>query len=126
VSSHGVSIRYCGFCALVVFLLSASPSPGAEALRDPTRPPQGIAAREPGAETANWRVTAILISPQRRVATVNGKAVQIGDRVSGARVVEIAPGAVRLRDSRKEFTVRLQTQRIKEPAAPSGEGNGIK
>ena len=114
------------FILLVLAVIVAVPAMGAEVLRDPTRPPQTFSPRERQAGSASWKLSAILISPGRKVATINGKAVQVGDRVSGARVVAIMPGAVRLRDNEKEFTVRLQTERIKEPAADAVEGIGVR
>jgi hypothetical protein len=40
----------------------------------------------------------ILYGPDRRLAIVDGRIVQEGDEVKGARVVEITPTAVMLRD----------------------------
>ena len=41
----------------------------------------------------------ILYSNDRRLAIVDGRIVQPGDDVRGARVIEIAPGEVLLRDA---------------------------
>jgi hypothetical protein len=41
---------------------------------------------------------AILYSPDRRLAMVNGQIVQIGDVVRGARVLDITSTMVLLRD----------------------------
>jgi hypothetical protein len=43
---------------------------------------------------------SILYSPDRKLAIVNGRIVGPGDEVSGARIVDITPGAVLLRDAR--------------------------
>ncbi|MCP3176604.1 MAG: hypothetical protein AB7F21_02640 [Desulfuromonadales bacterium] len=103
-----------------LFLLTAAAGLCAEPLRDPTRPPRVLAAPAPAERTTGWQVSSILISPGRRVATVNGQAVQVGDRIAGARVTAIAADSVRLRKENKEFTVRLQTQRIKKPVQKAG------
>jgi hypothetical protein len=40
----------------------------------------------------------ILYSPDRRLAIIDNRIVGVGDEVRGARVTEITPGAVLLRD----------------------------
>lgn len=79
------------FCAC---LISASAS--AEVLSDPMRPytPQIRIENSPGGQS--YSLSAILYSAQRRVAIVNGQPVSEGQRISGARVVRIAPGQVQL------------------------------
>ena len=42
---------------------------------------------------------SILYAPDRRLAIVDGRIVSAGDDVRGARVVDIAPGVVLLRDA---------------------------
>jgi hypothetical protein len=44
-------------------------------------------------------VGSILYAPDRRLAIVDGRIVSAGDEVHGARVVDILPGAVLLRDA---------------------------
>jgi len=41
----------------------------------------------------------ILYSPDRKLAIIDGRIVEPGDDVRGARVVDITPSAVLLRDS---------------------------
>ena len=57
-------------------------------LRDPTRPytagPGNTAAPAP-----RFRVNAIIVSDDRRIAIVNGRRVGVGDHVNGATVREI-------------------------------------
>ncbi len=59
-------------------------------LPDPTRPPGAaeLAAwrGQPGAQDATWRLESVLVSPQRRVAVINGRRVTEGDTVDGARI----------------------------------------
>ncbi len=58
-----------------------------EVLRDPTRP-YPYRAATPGLQTErNLSLTAIVVSEQRRVAVVNGRAVGRGERIAGAEVV---------------------------------------
>jgi len=44
------------------------------------------------------RLETILYAPDRAVALIDGQVVQVGDGVRGAKVVEISPIRVLLRD----------------------------
>lgn len=68
----------------------------ARPLPDPTRPPD-FHALAPLHPAKAFHLTAILIAPHRRLATVNGLTVQVGTRVAGATVLAISPDSVRLR-----------------------------
>jgi hypothetical protein len=52
-------------------------------------------------------LTAVLISPTRRVAIVNGKPYESGETVNGAEIVRIDPDAVHLREHGNELVVPL-------------------
>jgi len=84
---------------------------------DPTRPPF-LSAAAPAtmkAVTVNpkdFNVTAILISPQRKIAVVNNQVVMPGDSVKAAgsgkaTVKDITPSAVMLVKAQQVFEVRL-------------------
>jgi hypothetical protein len=74
---------------------------GAEFMRDPTRP---YTARELSATTApRFVVNAIIISPERRVAIVNGRRVSVGDSVGNATVIAI---------EKEEMVLELDGKRI--------------
>jgi len=76
-----------------------------ELLRDPTRP---YSARPfVPAHVATFKVTAILVSQERRVAIVNGRRVVEGDQVDGATVIEILTDRLQLDFHGKEITTRL-------------------
>lgn len=80
----------------------------AVSLEDPTRPPGATVIRAGKTVTKpSWVLSSTLISPERRSAIINGKQVTLGDRVNGARVVEIEPAAVKLRNRGGEFSIRL-------------------
>ena len=82
----------------------------AEELRDPTRPHTS----QPGRTVEgvpSFSVNAIFVSDDRRLAIINGERVQVGDVVSGARVVSIQKEQVTLSASGKQFTARLKTRR---------------
>ena len=78
-------------------------------LHDPMRPFQA-AARDggPGAlPVPRFRLTAVLVSPSRRVAIINGKPYQQGQKVNGAEVTHIDAQSVGLRDGGDEWVVHL-------------------
>jgi hypothetical protein len=78
-------------------------------LHDPMRPFGGDAASASAAAPAEPRfsLTAVLVSPTRRVAVVNGKTYFEGDAVDGAEIVAIELDAVRVREGGAERVVSL-------------------
>ncbi|HEY5602386.1 MAG TPA: hypothetical protein VIM41_04690 [Gammaproteobacteria bacterium] len=84
---------------------------------DPTRPP-GLDALPPSTissvkEAPRWVLSSILVSPERRTAVVNDRVVAVGDRVSGAVVIEIEPATVRLRSNAGDLTLILLKKNVK-------------
>ena len=69
-------------------------------LEDPTRPPNlggvEITAPEISAEIQEFKLTTILHARGRVFAVINGQRVEVGDSVSGARVVEIRTDHVKI------------------------------
>jgi hypothetical protein len=55
-----------------------------------------------------FALTAVLISPLRRVAVVNGRPYRQGDNVDGAQITLIEPNAVHLREGSNELVLRLR------------------
>jgi len=78
-------------------------------LSDPTRPAgMPSAGKRPGIKTApRWVLSSTLIAPMRRLATINGKTVRVGDKVNAAEVVHIAPDRVALRIGSKRLVLRF-------------------
>jgi len=95
------------FCHQMVF---------AEVLKDPTRP-SGHRNNHQGASgtkaAPRWTLSSTLIAPTRRLATINGKTVGVGQDIAGARVVAIEPSRVALRDGDKEIVLELLPMDIK-------------
>ena len=89
-------------CSVGAALAQAAP------LADPTRPPDlatetaGVAVVRSGPQ-----LQSILISPSRRIAIISGQAVALGGRYGDATVASITEGAVLLRYSGREETLRL-------------------
>jgi len=111
--------------AAAALLLAAGLGVRADAtLKDPTRPPTiQSAGRTVATRAAPWHLTSTLISPERRIAVINRRSVETGQRVGGALVVWIGPGRARLRHNGREFTLRLLPWEVKTPvprdAAPA-------
>jgi hypothetical protein len=87
----------------VVGLAHAADAP----VRDPMQPYRYVAGPGSGAAAPRFALTAVLISPTRRVAIVNGKPYERGETVGGAEIVRIESDAVHLRDHGNELVVPL-------------------
>lgn len=88
----------------------------AEVLKDPTRPPSHrySAIGAAGTKAApRWVLSSTLIAPARRLATINGKTVGVGQKIGAARVIAIDPSRVALRDGDKEIILELLPMDIK-------------
>jgi hypothetical protein len=95
-------------------------------MHDPTQPFRAAAGGE-AAEPASgpqprFKVTAVLVSPTRRVAIVNGHALQEGQWIGGAEVVKIDARSVQLREGNREFVLQLGDVRVSAPRAGGDPG----
>ena len=88
-------------------LLVCADLAAAQALRDPTRPPASLLARQAGAVDAAAaapvkqapRLQSVLIARQpggRHLAVIDGETLRIGDSFQGARVTRIEQNEVEL------------------------------
>ena len=93
-------------------------------VRDPMRPFSVAIATGGGAQAATgprFKLTGVVLAPERRVAVVNGKAYLLGDKVAGAKIVAIEPNAVRLDDSGRELVIHLGRIGNARPTNVQGE-----
>lgn len=67
-----------------------------------------------------FMVDTIVVSPERRVAVINGKSVSTGDRVNGAKVLRIEPDAVTLDINGSSLTISLAVTDIKKASDDGG------
>lgn len=93
-------------------LLALAPGVFAQALVDPTRPPDAapVLGSAASAGAARPRLQSVLISNQpggRRLAVIDGRSVRAGDKVGGAVVVSIGEASVVLRRGKTLETLRL-------------------
>jgi len=113
----------CGLNAVVLAAALTIALPAqSTALPDPTQPPSYRATRTGITNEASpWALTSTLITEDRRIATINGERVQVGDTVRGARVTEIAPTHVRLSVNGKQRVLRLVPRTVKRIAEDKDE-----
>lgn len=90
--------------AFLMVLLSVAALSFSE-MRDPTRPYnfQGPVA----SANVAYQLSSILASPSRQVAIINGKPLQVGATINGAKLIRIEQQAVWLEKGGKKFSVTL-------------------
>lgn len=102
--------RYLAIALVFALTAEFSHESSAQQLRDPTRPPAGIMQSTGDGKTltrsSGLSLQSILIAPDRRSAIIDGRLLEIGQNVSGYRVVSIEEGSVILKGS--QGTRRLQ------------------
>ncbi len=97
-------------------LIAAAPA-GAQALADPTRPPNTAPAGETqDTGPAGSQLQSILISRSRRLALINGESVSVGSAIGDARVVKITETEVTLQRGDETEVLRLFPGIEKQPA----------
>ena len=82
-----------------------------ELLRDPTRPYTTSERVLPS--SPRFVVNAIIVSPKRRVAIVNGRRVGVGSSLGGATVVAIEQDQVVLESGGKRITAGLNERAMR-------------
>ena len=78
-------------------------------LEDPMRP-YSPAPSESARARDIPRVSAILISPSRRVAVIDGRSYGIGDLFNGAEILRIDSKSVHLRRGDRDFVMNLTVE----------------
>ncbi len=77
-------------------------------LADPTRPPgAGTESAAGKAAPVAARLQSVLISPTRRIAVIDGKAVALGGRIASATLESVTENAAVLRYADRRETLRL-------------------
>ena len=79
--------------------------------RDPfgtsTTSPPAAPSRPSGAEKLAWVLAGIVFSNQQPMALINSHMVKVGDRISGATVVEITKDSVTLEDQGRRIKLTV-------------------
>jgi MSHA biogenesis protein MshK len=117
--------------ALAVIAVLGAPRVLAQGLSDPTRPPREILGGSADAyapAAGSSPVQVVIISKNRRQATINGQTVNLGGRYGNATVVRITDEEIVLQRPEATETIKLYSsvQRKKHwPAAqPEVEAAG--
>lgn len=86
-----------------------------ETLTDPTRPPATAAGRAvlTGHQPLKWRLTSTIIGPERRVAVINGRVLQIGEPIDGAVLEKVASGSAFLVHEGRRLHLKLNGKSVK-------------
>jgi MSHA biogenesis protein MshK len=109
-------------CATMLALLAGTGA-SAQAVQDPTRPPQALLHPVAGGAGADApQLQSILIgrgAGGRRVAVIDGETVRVGDRVAGARVVAINTADVQLQRGARHETLKLTAPDAAPPRVPT-------
>lgn len=97
---------------LLAALVLAAPAALAQRLGDPTKPtaldgPDEDRAAEVAAQGPRWRLQSTLVADTRRLAVINGRTVAQGERVDGARLLEVRQDGVTLELDGERITLRL-------------------
>jgi MSHA biogenesis protein MshK len=110
-----MSERAALFAFAVAGMLTAA-QVNAQALVDPTRPPNAPAAGEvPGAAPGGSLLQSILIASNRKLAIINGTTVALGGMVGEARVVRITETEVTLKKGDETEVLKLYPGVDKQP-----------
>ena len=97
---------------LSLLTLSLSLPVYAELLTDPTRPPYyqppTTSTYSQPDTTQAWVLHSTLVSPQQRLAVINGKTLTVGEEINGATVTAIDHQSVELTIGDKKTILNLQ------------------
>jgi len=83
-----------------------------EKLRDPTRPYTAVERKAVAAP--RYVVNAIIVSPERRVAIVNGQRVGVGESVDNATVISIERQQLVLETNGRRITASLNDGALRQ------------
>ncbi len=82
------------------------------AIEDPTRPPTREKAAAPVQRASVPRLTAILVGPERRVATINSRVMTEGERRGGITLERIDTNSVIVTSAGRRLTLSLASKNI--------------
>jgi hypothetical protein len=125
--------------ALALLLAALSSGAHAQALLDPTRPPDAWLAAEAARknpasksvakateEQKQAPVQLVLSGPTRRFAIVRGELVGAGSEPNASRLIELKPGEVVIESKEGRETLEVFPGVEKAPATPPGRSGSRK
>jgi MSHA biogenesis protein MshK len=109
-------------CWSLLFVLPLSVF--AQNLPDPTRPPMSLLQSDAGAVVPTGPVLqSILISPQRKIAIIDGQTVKLNGKVGNQTLVNISETEVVLKSGKQLQTLSLHPDLIKKKNRASAKMN---
>lgn len=110
------------FLKVALLALVALTAQAAEVFNDPTRPAQEYlptVLRASAVSESALLLQSILLSPQRKVAIINGRAVMVGDRIQGYQLQSLDNRSATLKNTHGVITLQLLPV-IRSERAPAG------
>lgn len=96
---------------LFVLLLALLSVQVTQAMTDPTRPSGFVPAKTSKEKLV---LESILISDQRQVVVINGKALTVGEKIESAKVLTIANDSVRLQRGGKIIVLKPKRATVRQ------------
>jgi hypothetical protein len=107
---------------VAAFAALAALQAGAQALVDPTRPPNAPAGDADVMIPSGPQLQSILIASNRRLAIINGATVSLGDMLGEAKVVRITASEVTLQRGEETEVLKLYPGIDKQPVKRPSKG----
>ncbi len=99
-------------------------------LPDPTRPstlrpaPHGaVTAKSSAPRRVDLILQSTLISPERRIAIINGRTVSVGAKIDGAEIIVIRPNEVMIKQDGTTRSLRLLTDGVAQRPSSAMENS---
>lgn len=112
--------------ALLLLLTVLTGANDVAALNDPTRPPsRSSSSKSPekaALPTVRLELTSILVASERRVAVINGRPLQVGERIGEYRVVDIQFDVVLVKNDHRLLPLTLKSGVVKKPVLLPAKG----
>ncbi len=101
--------------AMILYMTAAATAHAQ--LRDPMKPPEFLysAGDVSQSKYSGYELTSIIISPNRRVAVINGQSLSKGDSLGNVIVVDIRPAEVLLKRGEEDIVLSLIPVNVKMP-----------
>ncbi len=91
---------------MLTIMINILPATGYADLIDPTKPPDI-------SQSGSLVLSAIMISPEHKLAVINGKILHEGDMINGLKIISITTNSVDLASPQEKLTLVLLTSPVK-------------
>jgi MSHA biogenesis protein MshK len=83
-------------------------------LHDPTRPANYLQKQVAPGAPEELHLDAVIVSPDRRIAVINGQYLSMGDEIVGSHIVDIQANTVQLDGPGGRITLLLFGKSVKQ------------